>query len=57
MSNRVVREDIIALLSILEGKHSLFFGGSKITADGDAVMKLEDTCSLEQKLSPTETAY
>ena len=25
-------------------------GGSKITADGDAAMKLKDTCSLEEKL-------
>ena len=25
-------------------------GGSKITADGTAVMKLKDTCSLEEKL-------
>ena len=25
-------------------------GGSKITADGDAAMKLKDTCSLEGKL-------
>ena len=26
------------------------FLGSKITADGDAAMKLKDTCSLEEKL-------
>ena len=25
-------------------------GASKITADGDAAMKLKDTCSLEEKL-------
>ena len=25
-------------------------GGSKITADGDAAMKLKDACSLEEKL-------
>ena len=25
-------------------------GGSKITADGDAAMKLKDTCSLGEKL-------
>ena len=25
-------------------------GGSKITADGDAAMKLKDTCSLKKKL-------
>ena len=29
------------------------FLGSKITADGDWVMKLKDTCSLEEKLWPT----
>ena len=28
----------------------LIFGGSNITADGTAVMKLKDTCSLEGKL-------
>ena len=27
-------------------------GGSKLTADGDAAMKLKDTCSLEEKLWP-----
>ena len=26
------------------------FLGSKITADGDAAMKLKDACSLEEKL-------
>ena len=25
-------------------------GGPKITADGDAAMKLKDACSLEEKL-------
>ena len=29
------------------------FLGSKITADGDAAMKLKDACSLEGKLLPT----
>ena len=29
------------------------FGGSKITADGTAAMKLKDTYSLEEKLGPT----
>ena len=29
------------------------FLGSKITADGDAAMKLKDACSLEEKLWPT----
>ena len=28
----------------------LYFGGSKITADGDSAMKLKDTGSLEGKL-------
>ena len=28
----------------------LYFGGSKITADGDAAMKLKDAYSLEEKL-------
>ena len=32
------------------GKDFIFFG-SKITADGTAVMKLKDTCFLEEKLS------
>ena len=26
--------------------------GSKMTADGDCIMKLKDTCSLEKKLWP-----
>ena len=29
------------------------FLGSKITADGDAAMKLKDACSLEEKLWQT----
>ena len=33
------------------------FLGSKITADGDAAMKLKDAYSLEGKLWPNETAY
>ena len=28
---------------------TLFGGGSKITADGDAAMELKDACSLEEK--------
>ena len=28
-------------------------GGSKITVDGDAAIKLKDACSLEEKLWPT----
>ena len=28
-------------------------GGSKVTADGTAAMKLKDNCSLEEKLWPT----
>ena len=31
--------------------------GSKITADGDAAMKLKDPFSLEEKLWPTYTEY
>ena len=31
----------------------VILGGSKITADGNCVMKLKDTCSLEEKLWPT----
>ena len=34
-----------------------FFGGSKITVDGDTVGKLKATCSLEEMLWPTNTAY
>ena len=33
------------------------FLDSKITAGGDCSLKLKDTCSLEEKLSPTKTAY
>ena len=29
---------------------SVFWGGSKITAEGTVVMKLKSTCSLEEKL-------
>ena len=32
-------------------------GASKITADGDAAMKLKDAHSLEEKLWPTYTVY
>ena len=28
----------------------LYFGGSKITADGDCSHEIKDTCSLEEKL-------
>ena len=31
----------------------LYFGGSKITADGAAAMKFKDAYSLEGKLWPT----
>ena len=30
-----------------------FFGGSKITADGDCSHEITDACSLEEKLFPT----
>ena len=32
---------------------NFIFSGSKITAYGDAAMKLKDACSLEEKLWPT----
>ena len=32
-------------------------GGSKITADDDCSQEFKDTCSLEEKLWPTSTAY
>ena len=35
---------------IMETVTHFIFGGLKITADGDAAMKLKDTCSLEEKL-------
>ena len=34
----------------VETVSDFIFGGSKITADSDAVMKLKDACSLEEKL-------
>ena len=34
----------------METVTDFIFLGSKITADGDAAMKLKDTCSLEGKL-------
>ena len=34
----------------METVTDFIFLGSKITADGDAAMKLKDTCSLEEKL-------
>ena len=37
----------------VETVRDFIFGGSKITADGDAAMKLKDACSLEEKLTPT----
>ena len=33
------------------------FLGSKIIADGDCSHEIKDTCSLEEKLWPTLTAY
>ena len=42
----------------VEAVTNLIFMGSKITEDGDfAAMKLEDTCSFEEKLWQTYTAY
>ena len=37
----------------METVRNFIFGGSKITADGEAAMKLKATCSLEEKLWPT----
>ena len=37
----------------VETVSDFIFGGSKITSDGDAVMKLKDAYSLEGKLWPT----
>ena len=37
----------------VESVSDFIFGGSKITEDGDAAMKLKDTYSLEGKLWPT----
>ena len=34
----------------VETVSNFILGGSKITADGDAAMKLKDVCSLEGKL-------
>ena len=34
----------------METVRDLILGGSKITADVTAVMKLKDACSLEEKL-------
>ena len=34
----------------VESVSDFIFGGSKITEDGDAAMKLKDTYSLEEKL-------
>ena len=34
----------------METVADVILGGSKITADGNCVMKLKDTCSLEEKL-------
>ena len=33
------------------------FLGSRISEDGDSAVKLNDTCSLEEKLWQTYTAY
>ena len=37
----------------METVTDFILGGSKITADGTAAMKLKDACSLEDKLWPT----
>ena len=50
------KEELKSLLMMgkqWEQWETLFLGGSKITADGAAAMKLKDACSLEEKLWPT----
>ena len=42
---------------IMEIVSDIIFLSSQITADGDAGMKLKDTCSLEEKLWSTLMAY
>ena len=37
----------------METETDFIFMGSKITADGDAAMKLKEACSLEEKLWQT----
>ena len=41
----------------VETVSDFIFGGFQITADGDCIMKLKDTCSLGKKLWPIWTAY
>ena len=41
----------------METVKDFMFWGSKITADGEAAMKLKDTCFFEEKIWPTWTAY
>ena len=43
----------ITSCQIVETVTDFIFLSSKITADGEAAMKLKDTCSLEEKLWPT----
>ena len=42
---------------IMETVTDFIFLGSKITAEGDCSHEIKDTCSLEEKLWPTWTAY
>ena len=41
----------------METMTDFIFLGSKITADGEAAMKLKDAYSLEEKLWQTYTVY
>ena len=41
----------------VETVSDFIFLGSKITAEGDCSHEIKDTCSLEEKLWPTQTAY
>ena len=40
-----------------DGETHFIVGGSKITADGECSDEIKITCSLEEKLWPTYTAY
>ena len=42
---------------IMETVADFIFLGSKMTADSDCSHEIKDTCSLEEKLQPTYTAY
>ena len=51
---KIITSDPITLWQIngktMETVRDFIWGGSKITADGTAAMKLKDACSMEEKL-------